>query len=334
MKPARIMLWIGLMLLALAIISTGAWCVLAIWYRLPGGVTLRNVTCGLAIALIIAANILIWTQLRWPAIGGYAILFGVVCIWWSTITPSGHRNWMPDVARNVTGSIDGDQLAVQNVRNFNWRSDTDFDQKWEARSYRLSDVSNVDLIMSYWSGKAIAHTIVSFGFKNGQRLDFSIETRKAQGQSYSTIAGFFKEYTLIIIAADERDVVRVRSNIRGEDVRIYRLRMQPAEARSLLVAYIAEANALALRPRFYNTATANCTTLVYELVEKIHPGLHWDPRILISGYLPEYVYSLGALDTRIPFDQLRARSKLHDKALRAGDDPNFSNDIRVGIPTP
>jgi len=334
MKPARIMLWIGLMMLALAIVLTGGWCALAIWYRLPFGVALRDIAAGLIIALSIAAIILIWTQLRWPAIGGYAILFAVVCCWWSTLTPSGHRNWMPDVARNVTGSINGDQLAVQNVRNFNWRSDTDFDPKWEARSYRLSDLSNVDLIMSYWSGEAIAHTIVSFGFKDGQRLDFSIETRKAQGQSYSTIAGFFKEYTLIIIAADERDVVRLRSNIRGEDVRIYRLRMPPAEAQSLLVAYIAEANDLALKPRFYNTATANCTTLVYDLVQKIHPGLHWDPRILISGYLPEYVYSLGALDNRIPFDQLRERAKIHDQALRAGDDPNFSNDIRAGIPTP
>ncbi len=328
------MLWIGLMVLALAVTCTGGWCALAIWYRLPGGVTLRDVTTGLAIAIVIAANILIWTQLRWPAIGGYAILVGLVCLWWSTLTPSGHRNWMPDVARNLTGSIDGDQLTVQNVRNFNWRSDTDFDQTWETRSYHLSDVRNVDLIMSYWSGEAIAHTIVSFGFNGGQRLDFSIETRKAQGQSYSTIAGFFKEYTLIIIAADERDVVRLRSNIRGEDVRIYRLSMPPAQARSLLVAYIAEANALALRPRFYNTATANCTTLVYELVKKIQPGVHWDPRILISGYLPEYLYSLGALDTRIPFNQLRELAKIHAKALHAGDDPNFAAEIRVGIPTP
>ena len=285
MKPARIMLWIGLMILALAIILTGGWCALAIWYRLPGGVTLRDVTTGLAIAIVMAANILIWTQLRWPAIGGYAILVGVVCLWWSTLTPSGHRNWMPDVARNLTGSIDGDQLTVQNVRNFNWRSDTDFDPTWETRSYHLSDVRNVDLIMSYWSGEAIAHTIVSFGFKDGQRLDFSIETRKAQ-------------------------------------------------ARSLLVAYIAEANALALRPRFYNTATANCTTLVYELVKKIQPGVHWDPRILISGYLPEYLYSLGALDTRIPFNQLRELAKIHARALHAGDDPNFAAEIRVGIPTP
>jgi hypothetical protein len=334
MKFGRIILWIGLAVLALAIILTGGWCALALWYRLPAGQTLRDATTGLAIASIIAANILIWTRLAWPAIAGYAILFGVVCIWWSTITPSGNRNWMPDVARNVTGTINGDQLALDNVRDFNWRSDTDFDQKWEQRSYQLSDVSNVDLIMSYWSGEAIAHTIVSFGFKDGQRLDFSIETRKAQGQSYSTIAGFFKEYTLIIIAADERDVIRVRSNIRGEDVRIYRLRMPAAEAQNLLRAYINEANGLAVSPRFYNTATANCTTLVYGLVEQIHPGLHWDPRILISGYLPEYVYSLGALDTRIPFDQLRALAKIHDKALRAGDNPDFSTEIRVGIPTP
>jgi hypothetical protein len=334
MKPRRIMLWIGRMVLALAIILTGGWCALAIGYRLPGAPPLRDAAAGLAIALIIAINFLIWTRLAWPAIAAYAILVGVVWFWWSTITPSGDRNWLPDVARNVTGVINGDQLAVQNVRNFNWRSDTDFDQKWEARSYHLADVSNVDLIMAYWSGEAIAHTIVSFEFKDGQRLDFSIETRRAQGQHYSTIAGFFKEYTLIIIAADERDVVRLRSNIRGEDVRLYRLRMPPAEAQNLLVAYIEEANALARQPRFYNTATANCTTLVYDLVEKIHPGVHWDPRILISGYLPEYLYSLGALDTRIPFKQLRELANIHDKALQAGDDPNFSEEIRAGVPTP
>ncbi len=330
----RVIRWIGLALLALVIVLVGLWCALALWYRLPARQTLRDVTTGVVIALIVLANILIWTRLRWPAIAGYAILFGLVCLWWSTITPSGNRNWMADVARNVTGEIDGDQLSVQNVRNFDWRSDTDFDQKWEQRSYRLSDVSNVDLIMSYWSGEAIAHTIVSFGFKDGQRLDFSIETRKAQGQSYSTVAGFFKEYTLIIIAADERDVVRVRSNIRGEDVRIYRVRMQPADAQNLLRGYIGAANDLAVRPRFYNTATANCTTLVYGLVAKIHPGLHWDPRILISGYLPNYVYSLGALDTRIPFDQLRTLAKIDDKARRAGDATDFSSQIRVGLPAP
>src|SRR6516225_3549185 len=148
---------------------------------------------------------------------------------------------------------------IVSLRNCNWRSETDFDPIWEQPTYDLSRVTDVDLIMSYWMGEAIAHTIVSFGFDNGDRLAFSIETRKESDESYSSIAGFFKEYELSIIAADERDVVRVRSNVRGEDVRIYRLRMTPASAQALLLQYLADANDLARAPRWYNTLTGNCT---------------------------------------------------------------------------
>ena len=137
---------------------------------------------------------------------------------------------------------------VKNVRNFTWRSDTDFDQRWEERTYHLSHVSDVDLIMSYWGGEAIAHTIVSFGFDDVPRLAFSIETRKESHESYSSIAGFFKQYELAIVAADERDVVRVRSNIRGEDVRICRLPMTPANAQLLLREYVKDVNDLAREP--------------------------------------------------------------------------------------
>jgi hypothetical protein len=274
------------------------------------------------------------TSWRWMAAGAYAALVLVILLWWSTIMPSGDRPWTPDVARAATATIDGDRLVISNVRNFNWRSDADFDPVWEQRSYDLSQVANVDLIMSYWAGETIAHTIISFGFTDGTRLAFSIETRKEVGEAYSPIAGFFKQYELSVIAADERDVVRVRSNVRGEDVRIYRLRMTSAAAQVLLHEYVTMLNNIADQPRFYNTLTANCTTLVYNMVRVIHPGLPLDPRILLTGYLPDYAYDLGATDTSMPFAILRDLSKIHDRALRADTDPQFSNRIRESTLSP
>jgi hypothetical protein len=260
--------------------------------------------------------------------------FALFLAWWATISPTNNRDWAPDVDRVATATVEGDRIVINNVRNFNWRSDTDFDQVWEQRTYHLSQVTDVDLIMSYWMGEPIAHTIVSFGFDHDQRLAFSIETRKQRHQSYSSVAGFFKQYELVIVAADERDVVRVRSNIRHEDVRLYRLRVTPSDAQRLLLVYLRDANDLAREPRFYNTLTSNCTTLVFDIARAIHPGLPMDVRVILAGYLPNYAYDVGATDTSIPFDKLRELSHIDAKAVAANADPAFSARIREGVPQP
>jgi hypothetical protein len=330
----RLVRWFGLTLLAVSIVLMGAWCALAIWFRGIGNEPVRDVLAGATFVLALITVGCLATSWRWSGFAFYAAVVAVIMVWWSTIHPTNERDWNSDVARSVTATIDGDRLVVNNVRDFNWRSDTDFDQRWEQRTYNLSSVTNVDLIMSYWGDEAIAHTIVSFGFDHGRRLAFSIEIRKERGEAYSPIAGFFKQYELAIVAADERDVVRVRSNVRGEDVRIYRLRMTPANARVLLRKYVEEADDLARTPRFYSTLTTNCTTLVFQMVRVVHPGLPMDYRVLLSGYLPNYAYSLGATDTSIPFERLRDLSRIHDKAIRADTDPDFSARIREGIPNP
>jgi len=330
----RIARWIGFALLAVTVLLIGAWCALAVWFRCTGGELVRGALAATIAVLALAAVASLVTSRRWLAFTVYAAVIALVFAWWSTIRPSNDRDWQPDVARNVTATIDNDRLIVDNVRNFNWRSEQDFEQRWEQRSYDLSQLRGVDLILSYWSGEAIAHLIVSFGFADGRRLDFSIETRKERGEEYSTIAGFFKQYELVIIAADERDIVRVRSNVRGEDVRIYRLRMPPEYARRLLQEYLDDVNDLSRQPRWYNTATGNCTTLVFGMVHTLRPGLPLDYRILLSGYLPNYAYDIGATDASIPFEQLRALARIHDKAKEADGDPDYSRLIRVGIPVP
>jgi len=336
MKPIAVRLgrWIGFALFAIGILLIGVWCSVAIWYRCPGGEPIRGLLAGASLIFALATLACLATPKRWLGLAVYAAFFALFIAWWGTIRPTSDRNWAPDVARTVTASIDGDRLVVSNVRNFNWRSNTDFDQRWEQRIYNLSHVTDVDLIMSYWSGEPIAHTIISFGFDNAPRLAFSIETRKESHEVYSSIAGFFKQYELAIVAADERDIVRVRTNIRGEDVRIYRLRMTPKNAQLLLREYVEEVNDLAREPRFYNTLTANCTNLVFDMVRVIHPGLPLDIRVLLSGYLPNYAYDLGAIDTSMSFDTLRHLSKIHDKAVQADADPRFSARIREGIRVP
>ena len=216
MKPIirRLARWIGFGLLAIAILLIGAWCSIAVWYRCGAGEPLRGLLAGATLVFALVVVAFVATPRGWFAFAVCAASFAFFLVWWATIRPTNDRNWAPEVARTATATIDGDRLVVRNLRNFAWRSDTDFDQRWEERTYDLSHVSNVDLIMSYWAGEAIAHTIVSFGFNNAPRLAFSIETRKESHEGYSSIV---KQYELAMVAADERDVVPVRSNVRGED---------------------------------------------------------------------------------------------------------------------
>jgi Domain of unknown function (DUF4105) len=323
--------WLGVALAGLVILAAGLWGSLAIWVRLAPSSPLREIPSGGLILLALAAIVCLALR-RWWVIVLYGACFAALLAWWATLVPSNDRVWAADVARMASGSVDGDHVVVRNVRNFLGHSDADFDPRWETRSYNLATLTGVDLVMSYWAGEAIAHTMLSFGFADGEHLVFSIEIRKEQQESYSAVAGFFRSYELSYIAADERDVIGVRTNVRGEDVRIYRLRMPPAEARRLLLEYITEANDLTHVPRFYNSLTTNCTTQIFRLVRLLQPGLPLDYRVLLTGYVPDYVYDIGGLDTRMPFVTLRERS--HIKGRAASTDPEFSRKIRDGVPIP
>ncbi len=225
-------------------------------------------------------------------------------------------------------------MTLSHVRNFDWRSETDATEHWEKRSYDLSKLKTLDLFLAYWAGPEMAHVIMSFGFENGDYLAWSVEVRREKGGEFSPVADAFRTHTIIYLATTERDTVRLRTNVRGEDVRLYRLNTPPDAARLLLLQYVAESNELAERPKWYNSITANCATAVFKLVRAAGGTYPWDWRLVVNGFLPGYLYDQGAVDTSIPLEELIERAKISAKAKAAGNSPDFSKLIRVGVPAP
>jgi hypothetical protein len=311
----------------LLLLSTG-WGALALWFQLPGGEALRWAALAVWAAAGVATLVCWWRARRARTLLPWLLVFALLLAWWATIVPAQQRGWAADVARMVGGKVDGSVVTLDQVRNFDWRSDADFTQRWEQRRYDLDRLRSVDVALSYWMGPAIAHTLVSFGFDDGRYLTFSIEIRKERGESFSALAGFFKRYETVLVAADERDILRVRSNVRGEDMYLYRLKMAPAAMRSLFLAYLDEGAELQRAPRFYNTLTANCTTIVFEMARRIDPGLPLDWRLLASGYLDRYLFDIGALAGAGGFASLRETAHITAKARAADKSGDFSASIR------
>jgi hypothetical protein len=308
------------------------WGGFALWYQIPGGQVAKGLSVVLWGAFSVVILVALWQGRIAVVAVAFTFAFAGLLIWWTRLPPTNDRVWADEVARMTTGTVDGNRVTLHDVRNFDWRTTTDYTQRWETRSYDLEHLRSVDMIMSYWTRPAIAHMLISFGFDDGAHVVFSVEIRRQKIQRFSEIGGFFKEFELSIIAADERDVIRVRTNIRGEDDYLYRLQLPQSAMRLLFLGYVGEANALVEEPRFYNTVTVNCTTLVYEMMNRIVGHLPLDYRLLLSGYLPEYVYGVRGLDQRYSLEELRRRGRITDRAKQSDRSETFSADIRRGIP--
>jgi len=261
-------------------------------------------------------------------------VFALVVLWWLTLKPSNDGAWQPDVAQTAWAEINGDEVTLHNVRNCDYRTETDFIPRWEMRTVRLSQITAMDVAIDYWGSPWIAHPIVSFQFGDALPLCFSIETRKTGGESYSAVRGLYRQYTLIYIVADERDSIRVRTNYRhGEDVYLYQTVASPAQARGRFLEYINAMNELRDHPRWYNAVTSNCTTSIrtQRAVKKRAP---WDWRILFNGKADEMLYQDHAIVTGgLSFSELKQRSLINERARAADKDPDFSRLIRENLPS-
>ncbi|EJN03140.1 DUF4105 domain-containing protein [Phyllobacterium sp. YR531] len=318
----------GRIVLVLISILFFIWGAFALWYQLPFGIS--GVIGCLAVWTAIAFSVL-WLEVKGRSFRALIVLVPVMAglfYWWATITPSLTRIWADDVAQTVTGQLNGNQVVLSNVRNFEWRTREDFTPRWEVRAYDMEDLASVDVFLSYWSNPAIAHTLVSFGFNDGQHVVFSAEIRKERHEEFAEIGGFFKEFELGMIAADERDIVRLRTNIRKEDVYRYRINMKPEMRQALFLSYVDNANHLAEKASFYNTVTANCTTVIFDMMRAITPDIPIDYRVLLSGYLPGYLYDHGAIDNQKPLEEVINAALINQRALNADTASDFSVRIR------
>jgi hypothetical protein len=318
----------------LLVAPLAAWAAMALWFRVPAPEWAKFAAAGAFALIAIATVALVFTRRRWAALLVFALAFAGVVIWWNTIQPPADGDWAPDVARQTTGTLNGDILTISDVRDFDWRADDDFTQRWSPRSYDLSKLKTLDLFLIYWAGPEMAHLIMSFGFDDGEQLAWSVEIRREKSGQYSPVADAFKTDALVYLATTERDSVRLRSNMRSEDACLYRLRTSPERARSLLLEYVSEANELASHPAFYNSVTTNCTTAVAKLIRAAGGTLPFDWRIIVNGYLPGYLYDRGAVVTTIPLSELMALARIHERAKAADRSPDFSRLIRVGVPSP
>jgi hypothetical protein len=300
------------------------WVAMALHFDGPGPGWLRN---GLAASFLLLTGLAV-LALPWPAgaVAG-AMLCGAVLLWWLQIPASNNRNWAPEYAWLASVARDSDRITVRNIRNFTYRTEADVSQAYDDATYDLAMLDTKDLVTSYWAGDEIAHVFVSFGFRDGRYLATSIETGRERGESYSTLAGFFRHYELIYVVADERDLIGLRTDIRGERVYLYQLRLPPEMVRRLFVSYLDRVAALESRPEFYNTLTNNCTTGVLGRAQAVSPTIAYNWRVLASGYAAEDAYRLGLLDQRLPFPELLQASRIRrPPAAMAG--PDFSAEIR------
>jgi hypothetical protein len=305
------------------------WGTLALYYSNLPWAWLR-----LALALAFAAFGIwaLWLTRRPRMFRVFAGLFLGLLLWWTFIRPSHDRPWRPEVAVMPRAIIDGDRVRITGFRNFEYRSKDDFTVHYEEREFLLSHLTSVDFFVSYWAKGPVGHTFVSFNFDNALPLSISIETRPEVGEGFDPIASLFKEFELIYVVGDERDLVRVRTNYRAEDVFLYRLRLSPAKARQFLMVYLERINELADHAEFYHLLSNSCTINIVRYANRAGRVGGLDFRHILNGFIDRYLYHAGFLASQLPFAELRQRSWINDDAQAAGNTPDFSRRIRASLP--
>lgn len=267
-----------------------------------------------------------------------ALLLVLATVAYFSIRPSNDRPWSRDQTRLPSAAFEGDLVHIKDIRNFRYRSTTDYDPAWYDKTFDLRNLESLwFLVEPFDEGKGAAHTLMSFGFAGPavpEYLAISVEIRKEVGEEFSVVKGLLRRYELMYVVGDERDLIQLRSNYRKDDVYLYPIRAPKERIRAMLAGMLERANRLRERPEFYNTLTNTCTTNIVRHVEEVAPGRvpRFRREVILPGYSDRLAYDLGLLDTDLPFEKARERFKINERALRAQGRPDFSVKIREAGP--
>lgn len=313
----------------IAFVPSLAWLLLLAWFGLDSVAWFVAIVAALAFALGLAAWKLRGRAVRWPVLLALPLL--ALALLYGRLQPRNDRAWAFDAAQTPWAEIAGDTVTIHNYRNFDWHAADSATVRWETKTVRLSQLTAVDFGLVYWGDPHICHTLLTFDFGPDGFVCASIEARREAGETYSPLAGVFRKYELLYVLGDERDVLRLRTNFRHNDVYLFRLTAAPADARRMFLDYLASANALRPQPAWYNSLTTNCTTVIRQHEQRVAPGAPWSWRLVANGHLDAYLYSRGYVNRDLPLAELKRRSAI-TLAAQPAPAPDYSTAIRAGRP--
>jgi hypothetical protein len=246
------------------------------------------------------------------------------------VKPSNDRNWSTDQAVLPSAEIEGDLVSIKNIRNFSYASTTSYIPNYYNRTYDINKLKKVWYIVEPFSGYVgAAHTFLSFEFEDNIFVSISVEIRKEKGETFSALKGLLRQYELTYVIADERDVVKLRSNYRKDLVYVYPVKADKEKAQTLFLDMVQRANELKENPEFYNTLTNTCTTNIVRHVNNItSERIPFSLDILFPANSDKLAHEVGLLDTDLSLEEARKKHLINDKALKFANDINFSVRIR------
>ncbi len=244
-------------------------------------------------------------------------------------SPSHQRNWKKEYAVLPAVDFDGSLVKIRNIRNFDYGSDgAILKAGYYDKQFEFNELKSLWYGISHFYDYGLAHTFLSFGFANGTFLTVSVEARQEIGESYHPLTGLLRNYELIFILVDERDVVGLRTHIRNERVYLYEINVPLPAIERLLRIMLRRVNEIRERPEFYNTLTDNCTTSLLRHAKRLSLwDIYFDYRVVLPGYSDELAYELRVIPTDAPLSEVRERYRL-DPSRTSLDDPAFSRKIR------